>query len=328
MILFWDGFDYLTGGNDTRKWDNDGGSATTGVYGVGSARRVGGQKKTLSTNYSELYASFHFYTENLSAATVYLLRDAGTAQCDLRMNSSGALFFTRSGTTLGSPASTVLVANTWYWMVVRFVISDTVGVAEVKVNGTSYVSLSSQDTKNTANATANLVEINTGSGGQAFDNFLVWDTTSGSGNDLTGYPSGEVVVDTSWVTGAGNNAQWTPLSSTNASNVDETNADDDTTYNSSLTANQIDDFAVGNLHATSATVIGVGVNTIDRVDDATLHTVSHHVESAAAVANGTAFSVSGSYVNHQTLFTLDPNTSAAWTVSGRNAAKFGYKLIS
>jgi len=285
--------------------------------------------KTLGANYTTGFLAFHYFTDALGAQTICIFRDSGTIQVDLRIDASGGLFFTRNGTTLGSVSTSKLSANTWYWIVVKVTIDNSAGVAECKVDGTSYLALSSQDTQQTGNAFFNQIALTSGGGlSPDFDNVVFWDTVSGSGNDLTGYPSNMTIVDTAWVTGAGNNAQWTPSAGSNYQNVDETNSNDDTDYNSSNTTNQIDDFAVGSLHASTATVIGVGVNTIDRVDDATLHTVSHHVESASATADGTAFTVSGSYVNHQTLFTLDPNTSAAWTVSGRNAAKFGYKLVS
>ena len=110
--------------------------------------------------------------------------------------------------------------------------------------------------------------------------------------------------------------------------VNEANADDDTTYNSSGTPGQIDSYNFASLVPSSGSVATVAVNTIDRDDDATPRTASHYVKSGSSTALGAAFTPSGAYTNHQSIFGTDPNTSAAWTITGRNAAEFGIKEVS
>lgn len=328
MIIFKDGFDYISVANGTRKWDNATGTIVTGVYGQGSALQGAAAKiKTLSANYATCFFSFHWFSGTLADHIIFAVRDAGSNQCELRGNASGQLRFTRNGTLIGSASTPTVTANTWYFIDGKIVISDAAGIAEVNVDRVSFLALSSVDTKNTSNAFFNQLEIETFSDRtQRHDNFHFWDDTAG---DISAAPTGELVIDTAWVTGAGDNADFTPSASTNASNVDDNpNADDDSTYNSSGTVGHIDTFAVGSLHATSGTVVSVGVDTIDRRDDATLFTVAHRVKSASATADGTGFTPSASYLNHQSHFAVDPNTSAAWTVSGRNAAKFGYTIVS
>lgn len=329
MVIFEDGFDYITVANSTRKWDNATGTLVTGVYGVGSAVQGLIQRtETLPTSYVTGFMSFHYYTDVLTSnpSVICAVLDAGTAQCDLRIDATGKLFFTRNGTTIGSVSTLGLLANTWYWLVVKLTINNTTGVAEVKVDNTSYLTGSGLNNRNTANNSFSQVRLDTSAGrGQRHDNFAFWDTTAG---DLTGYPTNELVVDTRLVTGAGADADWTPSAGSNFQNVDEANSNDDTDYNSSTTVGQKDTFAVANVGPAAGTIVNVAVNTIDRRDDPTVHTVSHRVKSSSATQDGTAFTPTSSYLNHQTIFPTDPNTSAAWTVAGRNAANFGYKLIS
>jgi hypothetical protein len=50
-------------------------------------------------------------------------------------------------------------------------------------------------------------------------------------------------------------------------------------------------------------------------------------QSSAATALSSNVSPGAAYSNSQRFFGTDPNTSTAWTIAGRNAAKFGEKLI-
>src|SRR5574337_456529 len=101
--LFKDGFD--TSNPLTLKWDSKTGFGfVTGVFGTGKGVSQGVATKTLPGNYVTLIQSVHFNTGDLTATVIFEWRDAGSAQCDLRMDGTGALFFTRNGTTIGSVA--------------------------------------------------------------------------------------------------------------------------------------------------------------------------------------------------------------------------------
>lgn len=328
------GFDHLTAANLNELFDNSTGTVTTpGVFGLGSSLIGYNQlTATLSANFVTGFFSFDFFTGTLAACNILALFDGSTLQSDLRMASGGALSFTRNGTTLGSASTSLLASNSWYPVVIKFKIDDTVGIVEVRINGSAFVALTSQDTKNTANAFFNKFVLDTSSNRtQGCDNFVWWDDTAGvaGSNDLSDWPTAPVTVNARWVASAGSNADFTPSASTNASNVDDKpNHDGDSTYNSSLTTGNIDTFTVDSMHPTSGTVIAHVINTIDRIDDATPHTLQGHILSVAATADGTAYSSSASFKNHQTIFVLDPNTAAAPTVSASNSMKYGYKLAS
>src|ERR1700758_1531199 len=105
-MIFMDGFDYLIAANMPRKWDN--GTAgnmgiNTGVYGRGKSVSLNlSFIKTLPANYVTGFLGFHFlYPAGTPAMTIAGVRDAATTQVDLRTDATGALFFTRNGTTIG-----------------------------------------------------------------------------------------------------------------------------------------------------------------------------------------------------------------------------------
>lgn len=76
---------------------------------------------------------------------------AGTGNPDqtLLLQTNGQLQFCRGASTvLGSSATGVIAANTWYYVEVYCRTDETAGVAIVRVNGTEVINLTGQDTKN------------------------------------------------------------------------------------------------------------------------------------------------------------------------------------
>lgn len=335
-MQFMDGFDYLTIANLSLKWDNSpaGWSLVTGVYGAGKAAAIGSGSaltKTLASNFATGMVAFHMQTgASLSAQVIFAWRDAGTIQVDLRMDGTGAFFFTRNGTAIGSTSTFRASLNTWYWIEAQVTIDPSAGVANLYVNATSVLAGSSLNTKSSANSFFNQLGVlgNNNGDNAVIDSFHFWDSTAG---DVTAFPYGEHEIDTQLANAVGSNAAWTKGGTINAQNylqVNEANEDGDTTYVSSATPGQIDSYGFANLRPTSGSIGTIAVNTIDRDDDATPRTFDHFVKSSAATALSSPITPSATYQNHQRFFGTDPNTSAAWTVAGRNAAEFGMKEIS
>jgi hypothetical protein len=328
---FMDGFDYLTAANLGLKWDNSSGTLVTGAYGFGKGLQNPNQTKTLGANYATGMVGFHWFSgTTLAASLIHKWLDAGSQQVELRQDATGAPYFTRNGTTIGSVASFRMVVNTWYWIEAQVTIDPSAGVANLYINATSILAQSGLNTRNTANSYFNQLSptVSGSPEGQVVDSYHFWDGTAG---DVSGFPYGEHEIDTELADAVGSNTTWTrggTNTGNNYSQVNEANEDGDTTYVLSATPGQIDSYGFTNLRPTSGAVGTIAVNTIDRIDDATPRTFDHFVKSASATALSSAITPSGSYVNHQRFFGTDPNTSAAWTVAGRNAAEFGYKEIS
>ena len=326
-MIFMDGFDYYSATQMTRKWTAVSGPVLqTGVYGNGKAMAFNSASVNLPANYATGLIGFHIFVPSaFTAQTLWQFKDAGTIQVDLRIDATGALFFTRNGTVLGSPSSNRLAANTWYWLEVKVTINSSTGAAEVRVNGTSWLALSAQNTQTSASAFFNQIGNAVGTGAWFWDSFHFWDTTGSLNNTWIG----EHAISTLFPNGAGSHTDWTKSGgAANFSQVNENPADDDTSYNFSNTAGQIDSYAMADLVQTAGTIAAVAINTVDRVDDASPHVIHHYYLSSGVAAESPDISPSSGYANHQSIRETDPNTSAAWTIAGVNAMEAGVKLIS
>lgn len=329
-MQFIDGFDYYNASQIGRKWDTFN-SATfgTGVYGTGKA--VQGPNVWIK-NVAAIatgFVGFHLFVgSGFSSAILFAFRDGGTTQVDLRLTAGGALQLTRNGTVLGT-TSNLVAGNTWYWVELKATINSTTGVAEIHVNGSSWLALSSQNTQATANASFNQLALGGGNNStNLWDSFHFWDTTGTLNN---GY-IGEHEVLTTLPNAVGTNSAWTKggttINTNNYQQVDEANADDDATYVASNTAGQIDSYGFAAISQASGGIAAVAINTVDRVDDASPHVIHHYWLSTGTAAESADISPSSGYNNHQSIRETDPHTSAAWTISGLNAAEKGVKLVS
>jgi len=330
MLRFKDGFDYLTSGDIGKKWASGTvGSVVTGVYGKGKAvNNVANLTNPVAT-IAEGFQGFHFLYNIGSAVTIDFFQDTGSVQVDLRVDATGALFATRNGTTIGSVSTFRMTVGTSYWIVFHVKISTTAGVAEIAVNGTVIANsgVTNLNTQATGNATYNQVKLNSGASQNSFDSFHYWDT---AGGDNFSTFIAETIIDTKLAAGVGSNETWTQGGTTHAHNylqVNEANEDGDSTYNASLTPNQIDSFDFVNLDESSGTVLDVAINTISRIDDATPRVYDHFLKTGASTALSSGISPSGSYLNYQTFHPTDAS-GAGWTVTTVNSSEFGYKEIS
>lgn len=323
-----DGFDYITVANGTRKWVTATGTIITGVFFGSALQGPIFKQSNVFASIATGFAGFWYFTGTVAVCVICGVLDSGSNQCDIRMDASGHITITRNGTVLAT-SSTTLSGNTWYHINPKFTVDGTAGAVDVHVNLSSFVSVSSANTKSTSNATFNQFVIDSNaSRSQAFDHFIGYDTNSGGGNNPTTFLTGYHVVDASLVTGAGANADWTPSTGSNFQNVDEANSNDDTDYNSSATPGQIDTYAVANLRAGAGTILGIAINSMVRIDDATIRTCKHRTKSSSATADSSVITPSPTYQNYQTIVDVDPNTSAAPTVAGRNGMNFGVNEIS
>lgn len=127
--------------------------------------------------------------------------------------------------------------------------------------------------------------------------------------------------------GAGTNAEWTPLASTNVSNIDDNPNDGDTTYNKALATALKDNFAFTNVIVPSDHTIVAMIPTIfvKRLDTATDVQVRLLAYDGLTYKNGADQVPALDY--SLPLFermTTQPDTTA-WNETDANAAEFGYE---
>jgi hypothetical protein len=291
--------------------------------------------KVLGSNFVELIVGVAFYIPNQSFPSgmqIIEFLDTTNVQCDLRVDSTGHLFFTRNGTTLGSASSLALVVNSgWHYIEMQAKIDNTTGTAQVWVDGLSWVSLTGQDTQNTANAFANRVYINQSYGIVNYiKDIYILDTGTGTNTSRTG----DVTVSVFYPNAAGVNQQYTNNGGSSQTNsvqdgINHTGTwpDGDTTYISDATIGHISDFAHQALSLTG-TFYGVVHVTYMRKDDAGARSAAQVCLSSATTEVGATIVLGNSYNYYYDVLEQNPNTSTAWTPTTFNAATFGVKTIS
>jgi hypothetical protein len=201
----------------------------------------------------------------------------------------------------------------------------------VRLNGVQVLNLSGLDTQNTTNAWFEALWFNgpaapTGTSLQ-IDDFFVANTAAGTGLVPFNAFVGDCRVLTLYAAADAATQQWTPLSGANWSQVRETRNDGDTTYNATATVGAVDSFTFQQLPA-NFDVLAVQVVGSYRRDDAGARTITQQLTSTGTVANGAAYVLPSSYVYCYDIWTVDPHTSAAWTLGAVNAVAAGYTLTA
>jgi hypothetical protein len=334
-LRFIDGFDHYAAADITQKWPQSAtgtqilsGAARTGGFGC---RLNGGNQPIVKTIDSQAtwIVGFAYRAEvaqPIDNPIIQFKDTISTLHVDLRINAAGHFYFTRNGTQLGSVWTYTFPVNQYIYIEVKVTISDTVGVAVLKINGVTDINLSSQDTRNAGNSTADTIYLGGASNSGSsldYDDVYICDGTGGSNNDFLG----DCKVETLVPTGAGNSTQWTPSTGSNWQNVDDAAPNGDTDYNSDGTVSDKDTYAMSNLATTSGTVFGVQEIWSGKKDDAGSRSVHGVVRSGSSESNGADISLNTSYVQRQDMFETKPG-GGAWSISDVNAMEAGVAVAA
>lgn len=254
---------------------------------------------------------------------IMVFKDGSTTQVEIRVGPSNELQVWIGGSYIASGTATLL-NNIWYYIETKVFINTTTGSVEVRINSVTDINLTNINTQVTANNTVNTFRWQIYSQAGYFDDIYICDTTGSINNNFLGDNRVEAIMPT----GAGANTDWTPLSPPNFSEVNEIPPDGDTSYVSSSTPGDVDTYAFGNLTAITTGVKGVQVNILNRKDDAGTREIAPVVRSGGTDYTGNTFSVLDNYSTAVQVYEEDPDTSAAWSVAGVNAAEFGQEVIT
>ena len=161
-LLFMDGFDHYDpakSGEIGMKWDN---SPNQSYLDSGSGRFVGNAarleddasylQKNITGNPQEVilgfaWKGFNTITGNSSVGFVNFGNASSANQLLMYPSADGSLSIKRSGEAViesSSPGS--VTQNTWYYIEIRAKASNTVGEAEIKIDGTTILNISGEDT--------------------------------------------------------------------------------------------------------------------------------------------------------------------------------------
>lgn len=344
MLLFMDGFDHYATADLGKKWNDIGGgfgaiNASAGRRGGGCLRFSAGVSsayigKTFAATASYVVGfAFKFGGYNGGIVPILKFVDAGTTQCDLRVNLDGTLSVTRNGTAVtGGTSTNSISTSTFYFIEMKVTIADSIAAnsCKVRVNGVDWITVATgQDLKNTANATANQIFLGNMSSfslvNADFDDLYVCDQSGSANNDFLG----DCRIDTIYPTSDGTYAAFTPSTgSSHYALVDETtpNTSD---YNDGAAVNDRDSYGMGNLSAlASQTVYGVQVNAAIMKDDAGSKSAAAFVRSSSTNGDGASSALGTSQMYLSQIFETDPNGSIAWTESSVNAMEAGVKVTA
>lgn len=334
-FLFTTGFDYYSVATGAAIWNTIGGTISSG-----NSRWPTGQgwsstsndtiSKTWGTNESTLiigFAAMFGATNALSDFFQFL--DASTVQMSLACTATGQLGVYQggiAGTQKAATSAGYLVANTWHYFELKVVFATgATGSFEVRVDGNSTPVLSGSSTITaTTHAYANAIRFGWLANGvlATVDDVYLINSAGTVNNDFLG----DTRVEGRVPTGVGNYSQWSPSAGSNWQNVDEIPPDDDSTYNSTGTTNNIDSFAHQTLTSLSGTVRCVQHVMRARKDDAGTRKVAPVFRISATDYVGSDDTLSTSYQYFSRLYETSPATSTAWTISEVNNAEVGYKL--
>jgi hypothetical protein len=333
-LRFMDGFDYTNAsGVHQDKWDSDSDQSWTpraGRFGGNAISRNGNAplNKTLDAQSTWIVGQAVRPPIGSSSGQLLEFDDAGTVQVRIYIsNSTDIEVYRGAGTTLLGSASNVLANLEWRHLEVKVVINNTTGSVEIRVDGTTVINLTNQDTQVTGNATANKIIFNFGASNLYHDDFYILDGTGTTNNNFLG----DVRVETLLPSGNGNSSQFTGSDGNSTDNyllVDDSPApDDDTTYVESATLNDIDLYAIADLGNSPDTIYGVAQNSYSRKTDVGSRGLINVVRSGGTNYDGTnELDLLAEYKQVQEILETDPDTAVAWVTSGVNNMESGFKV--
>lgn len=231
--------------------------------------------------------------------------------------------FNSAGTQIGS---NILIGplGVWFHVGAKITVGDA-GTMIVRVDDVERFNQSS-DFKNGSSTGVDRLNLSfyNFTTGNWYDELVVMDTTGSSENDFLG--SGVAITGHN-VTAAGDSAQWTPSAGSNFENVDEADPDDDTTYNSSSTAGQLDLYNIGNLPAFTGSVLSASIYGLLRKDSGGAEQAKLAIKTNSTVYYGSNESLTNSYAFYRKQYDTNPNTAAKFTQGEIDALQVGVEVV-
>jgi hypothetical protein len=335
-LIFCDSFDHYATTYLATKYTALSGTpptiASSGRFGsrieVGNANRWASLTLPSSQATWIMGAAYFVNGTTIAGHIIFSLYDGSTRHVELRVLSDFRLQVTRNGTVLGTSTATIRTA--WSYIEFKVTIDDSAGAYEVRLNGVNVLSASSVDTRNGANASANVFYFWNDSVGAttgtpyAIDDFYICDTTGSTNNDFLG----DVRVEALFPNGNGNSSQWVGSDGNSTDNyllVDESPPNEDTDYVEASTVGDKDTYAYTDLTLASGTVYGVQLLPYARKTDAGSRSIVSVARLSSTETDSSDKALLTSYAYLPDIRETKPG-GGAWTISDVNSAEFGVKV--
>lgn len=266
---------------------------------------------------------------NVDVTTIPFLEilDGATVQAYLQVNASNQVQVVRGDGTVLATSANSLSSSITAQLEFKVTPHNSAGSYSLRFNEVLDLSATGVNTRNSSNNSATSVRLFCEVGSSNYievDDFYICDATGSTNNDFLG----TLKIQCLRPTAAGNTTAWTPVIATNWSNVDDPDPDDDTSYVAATAVGTKDTYTFADLHtsASGATITGVLLSLVAEKDDLLVRKIVPVVRSGGSDYDGSAITLTGSYVHSTQLYETNPATSVAWTYAGVNAAQFGVKV--
>lgn len=333
-IVFTDGFDLYGTMSDyvRRGWVQ--GSASIGALQTG---RFGGRAGQLTNGNNQLTRLPIVSTNTISfgmavkfsslfgwganGGEFLQLQNVGSTILRLGITNSGHIRLGRGDFTTNlvcGSASGVIITNNWHYVEVEITRNSSTGAATIYVDG---VSVATASGVNTGASAFDAFGLNGGFETWVFDDIYITDVATKLGEmrveTIRPVTPDTATKDFTRSTGANN-----------FDNVDDSQTDDDTTYNFSSTVGHKDLFDMANLSATPVSIKAVVPVVFARKDDAGTKTIRHNMKNGSTTTNGTSRNLTAGYLAYVNYYETNPDTAAAFTGANVNAMQLGYEVVA
>jgi len=247
-------------------------------------------------------------------------------QINIYPNNDGSLSVRRSTTVLGTTAPGLIAIGAWNYVELEYVISTTVGMFNLYLNGSLVLSASGVNTQALGTDTTTSITMNSNStaavngAGYLIDDLYLTDTPARLGEQrvVTVVPTSDG-TPSQWAASGGAVAPFTM--------VDEVLCDGDTTY---IFDGTVGDRAVFNMASTGATPLSVSavqIGTFTRKTDTGTRAIQlQYVDSGGTAYDSASQTLGTTYGRQVSILENNPATATAWTPAEANALKTGVKV--
>jgi len=336
MALLWiDGFEGygVPGGIATSRLTTRGYSASASYY-IGTGNKFGyclyfnvGYSNVLTTPALTTNPTLIFGCSVYFGSSSYInfgMYDGGTYGVNVTFQpGTPATVTARLGSSTITSNSSFSTVPKWYFVEMKVFCHASSGSIEIRIDGTTLISITGVNTKAGTNDYHNKLVINTTTNTYV-DDLYICDGSDTTCNDFQGVCKVVGLLpesDTSTV-------EWTPNTGSahyNLVNENPSNADTNYVYTSTQTLRDLYNYQ----H-----LVGTGtIKGLQLVTQARMSAGESLVLQAPIVSNGITeigpdtTLTSYSYFDYRHISTTDPNTGAAWTIEGLNAAEIGVKVV-
>ena len=274
------------------------------------------QTKTFAAATHLVVGFWRKVTSGLADSYIGLRKGANTL-ITLNITSTGAVSVVLGGVTY--TASKSLTSNSY---VELGVVIGNSGSLELRVNGSSsgWLALSGVDTQPASDTSVDSVIV--GATGRTVGTVDHDDLYITYGDELKWL--GDIRVDALVLTGDSTPQDWTP----DTGNAWERLNNTSTGY---ITGTTLDDeslFTLTDYSAVTTAIHGVQVSAHGRKTDAGSRSMAIEIKSNTTTDVGSTIALSDATTEYRDSWTVDPDTSSAWTDSGLDALELGVKVMS